>query len=56
MLACFANRLIDRSLCVSALFTRCALGEIVAACDEFAAIASFTVLVRAIRTDRATPL
>jgi hypothetical protein len=41
---------------VSALFTGCAFCEIAAACDEFAAIAPFTVLARAIRTGRVTPL
>jgi hypothetical protein len=52
IVAGFTNRLVHRSLYVSALFTRSALGEIVAACDECAAIASFIALARAIRTGR----
>jgi len=48
IVAGFTNRLVHRSLYVSALFTRSALGEIVAARDECAVIASFIAPPRAV--------
>jgi hypothetical protein len=48
----FTNRLVRRSLYVSALFTRSSVGENVAARDECAVIASFIALGRVILTGR----